>query len=77
MGLIIPGFIPSTLGEIIEYRPTLREWQVTAGIWAFGFGVLTVLLRITGHVFTRGRSSFPPPASSAPPEDPLADGAPT
>jgi molybdopterin-containing oxidoreductase family membrane subunit len=77
MGLIIPGFIPSTLGEIIEYRPTLREWQVTAGIWAVGFGVLTVLLRITGHVFTKGRSSFPPPASSAPPADPPFDGAPT
>ena len=32
MGLIIPGFIPSTLHEIVEYSPSLIEWKVTAGI---------------------------------------------
>ncbi|MCA9797649.1 MAG: polysulfide reductase NrfD, partial [Candidatus Eremiobacteraeota bacterium] len=37
MGLIIPGFVPSTLHEIVEYVPTLTEWKITAGIWAFGF----------------------------------------
>jgi molybdopterin-containing oxidoreductase family membrane subunit len=45
MGLIIPGFVPSTLHEFIEYRPSLTEWKVTAGIWALGLLVLTVSLK--------------------------------
>lgn len=51
MGLIIPGFIPSTLHEIVEYTPSLTEWKVTAGIWAFGFLLLTVLLKLITTVF--------------------------
>lgn len=54
MGLIIPGFVPSTLGEIAEYTPTLTEWKITAGIWALGFGVLTVAVRITARMFDTG-----------------------
>jgi Ni/Fe-hydrogenase subunit HybB-like protein len=46
MGLIIPGFIPSTLHEIVEYVPSLIEWQVTAGIWAFGLMIYTVALKV-------------------------------
>ncbi len=45
MGLIIPGFVPSTLGELVDYRPSEVEWQVTAGIWALGAMVLTVGVR--------------------------------
>ena len=56
MGLIIPGFIPLTLGEIVEYSPSLAEWQVTAGVWAVGLGVLTISVRITVRVFTAGRT---------------------
>lgn len=52
MGLIIPGFIPSTLHEIVEYSPSLVEWKVTAGIWAFGLLVLTLLLKMIGAVFS-------------------------
>ena len=47
MGLIIPGFIPTPLGEIIEYAPTFNEILVCIGIWAFGFLVYTVLLRFS------------------------------
>ena len=46
MGLIVPGFIPSTLHEVVEYLPSLTEWKVTVGIWAFGLMVLTILLKI-------------------------------
>ena len=46
MGLVIPGFIPSPLGEIVEYTPTVVELGVTAGIWALGMFVLTVLVRV-------------------------------
>jgi molybdopterin-containing oxidoreductase family membrane subunit len=45
MGLIIPGFTPSPLGEIVEYFPTWVEIAVTAGIWALGLFTLTVLVR--------------------------------
>lgn len=50
MGLIIPGFIPSTLHEIVEYSPSLIEWKVTVGIWAFGLMILTLLLKLVGSV---------------------------
>ena len=47
MGLIVPGFIPTPLGEIVEYTPTLNESLVSLGIWAFGLAVYTVLVRIS------------------------------
>jgi Ni/Fe-hydrogenase subunit HybB-like protein len=46
MGLIIPGFVPSTLHEVVEYAPTLVEWQVCAGVWAVGLGVFTVAIKV-------------------------------
>ncbi|MFO0661372.1 MAG: NrfD/PsrC family molybdoenzyme membrane anchor subunit [Polyangiaceae bacterium] len=50
MGLIIPGFIPSTLHEIVEYVPTLTEWKITAGIWAAGLMVLTLALKLSTNI---------------------------
>jgi len=46
IGLVIPGFVPSPLGEIVEYRPSLVELGITAGVWALGLFVLTVLVRV-------------------------------
>jgi len=46
MGLVVPGFIPSPLGEIVEYTPSAVELGVTAGVWALGLFVLTVLVRV-------------------------------
>jgi Ni/Fe-hydrogenase subunit HybB-like protein len=46
VGLVIPGFVPSPLGEIVEYTPTWVELAVTAGVWALGLFVLTVLIRV-------------------------------
>jgi molybdopterin-containing oxidoreductase family membrane subunit len=45
MGLVVPGFIPSPIGEVTEYFPTFVEWLMTLGIWAFGFFILTILLK--------------------------------
>ncbi len=47
MGLIIPAFIPSPLGEIVEYSPTINEILVCLGIWAFGLLTYTILVRVT------------------------------
>ncbi len=47
MGLIIPGFIPSPVGEVVEYVPTINEVLVCTGIWAFGLLIYTILVRVT------------------------------
>lgn len=47
MGLIVPAFIPTPLGEIVEYVPTLREVLVCLGIWAFGLLLYTIFVRIS------------------------------
>ncbi len=52
MGLIVPGFIPSTLHEIVPYTPSLAEWKVTAGVWAFGLMAFTVGLRVALRAMT-------------------------
>ncbi len=46
MGHVIPGFIPSSLGEIVEYSPSLTETLVCAGVWAAGGLVLTLMLKV-------------------------------
>ena len=70
MGLIVPAFIPTPLGEIVEYTPTLNELMICFGIWAFGLLLYTIFVRITVPVlagrltvdttydaFARGRES--------------------
>jgi molybdopterin-containing oxidoreductase family membrane subunit len=66
MGMIIPAFVPSTLHEIVEYRPSLTEWKVTAGIWAFGLMLYTLLLKITVNVFSRRQRDASGRATLAP-----------
>ena len=46
MGLIVPGFVPSTLHEVVEYVPSLVEWKISTGIWAFGAIVLLLALKL-------------------------------
>lgn len=69
MGLIVPAFIPTPLGEVVEYLPTLNETLVSLGIWCFGMLVYTILVRITVPVLS-GRLTadhgFTPHAAIAP-----------
>jgi len=46
IGLIIPGLTPDTLGEIYEYTPTTSEVLISAGIFAVGFLVFTLLVKL-------------------------------
>lgn len=46
MGLVIPGFIPTPLGEMVEYSPSLNETLVCLGIWALGLLCYTIFLRM-------------------------------
>jgi len=45
LGLIVPGLIPSPMGEIVDYSPTWVEISITLGILALGILVVTVLTR--------------------------------
>ena len=46
MGLVVPGFIPTPLGAMVEYSPSLNETFVCIGIWAFGLLLYTIFLRM-------------------------------
>ncbi len=45
MGLIVPGFVPTPLGEVFEFTPTATAVFVSPGIWAFGAIVITLLAK--------------------------------
>jgi Ni/Fe-hydrogenase subunit HybB-like protein len=47
MGLIVPGFVPTTLGEMFDYVPTRVEILVSLGIWAIGLLVFTLLTKVS------------------------------
>lgn len=47
MGLIVPAFIPTPLGELVEYVPTGHEILVCLGIWAFGLLIYTLFVRVS------------------------------
>jgi Ni/Fe-hydrogenase subunit HybB-like protein len=46
MGLIIPGLTPDALGEIYVYYPTATELRVAAGVFALGFLIFTLMLKV-------------------------------
>jgi molybdopterin-containing oxidoreductase family membrane subunit len=46
LGMVITGFIPSTLETITEYTPTLPEIIITIGVYGVGAFILTVLYKI-------------------------------
>ena len=46
MGLVIPGLTPDTLGEIYEYAPSATEITVAAGIFAVGFLLFTLMVKV-------------------------------
>lgn len=46
MGLIIPGFIPTPLGDMVEYVPSQTEFFVCLGIWSMGALIFTILSKV-------------------------------
>jgi len=45
-GLVVGGFVPNMFETVTEYWPTLPEVIITAGVWAIGLLVLTVLYKV-------------------------------
>jgi molybdopterin-containing oxidoreductase family membrane subunit len=69
MGLIVPAFIPTPLGEIVEYVPTAAETLVCLGIWSAGLLIFTIFVRVTipvlsGRLTVDKRYNFVSPPSS-------------
>ena len=56
MGLVIPGFIPTPLGAVVDYVPSVNETLVCLGIWAFGLLCYTIFLRMAVPIL-QGRLS--------------------
>jgi len=46
LGFVISGFIPTPLGDFVQYQPTLNELTVCFGILAFGLLIYTALLKV-------------------------------
>jgi molybdopterin-containing oxidoreductase family membrane subunit len=47
LGLIVGGFVPTPLGHVVSYVPTVPEMAITLGIWAVGLVMITVFYKIT------------------------------
>jgi molybdopterin-containing oxidoreductase family membrane subunit len=56
LGFVVPGFIPSTLGDFVQYIPSINEIFICIGIWSFGLLVYTIFLKgalpiVNHHLF--------------------------
>ena len=45
-GFILPGFVPSPLGEIYDYVPNQIELFVSFGVWAVGLLIFTLFMKV-------------------------------
>jgi molybdopterin-containing oxidoreductase family membrane subunit len=64
MGLLIPGFIPSPIGEFAEYTPSIVEIFNSLGNWAVGLMMFTMLSKVAigimyGDIKYRGDETPP------------------
>ncbi len=54
IGFVVPGFVPSPIGDLVPYVPSMNEVLICLGIWAFGLLLYTLMLKtaipmITGN----------------------------
>jgi Ni/Fe-hydrogenase subunit HybB-like protein len=71
IALVIPGFTPSTLGDIYEYFPSFTELQISAGIYAVGFLLFTLMVKVAiaimnGELRSVAGQAAPAPAPGQP-----------
>jgi len=54
VALVIPGFTPSTLGEIYQYSPSWTEIRVSMGIFGIGAILFTMMVKVaTTFLFSK------------------------
>jgi len=46
LGMVVTGFIPTPLGKVVDYSPTVPELLISLAIWAIGFFLITVFYKI-------------------------------
>ena len=44
--MIVAGFVPSPLGNVTAYVPTISELEIVVGVWAVGLVILTILYKV-------------------------------
>ena len=52
MAMVVPGFVPDTLHELVEYLPNALEWKVSAGVLAVVLMVFTLGLKLASAIFS-------------------------
>jgi molybdopterin-containing oxidoreductase family membrane subunit len=57
-GLIIPGFVPSPMGEVVDYTPSFNEITITLGILATGALVVTMLIKPALRILSRYKAEL-------------------
>jgi len=58
-GLIIPGFVPSPMGEVVDYTPSSLEILITLGVLATGMLVVTLLIKPALVILLRYKEGHP------------------
>ena len=48
--MVIAGFVPSPLGQVVHYSPTAPELAISLAIWAIGLLIVTGLYKIALEV---------------------------
>ncbi|MDD5758933.1 MAG: polysulfide reductase NrfD [Desulfobulbaceae bacterium] len=51
-GLIVPGFVPSPIGEVVDYVASKTEILITLGILATGILIVTMLTKPALHILS-------------------------
>lgn len=77
MGMVVPGFVPTPQGTMVEYGPSWTETLVCFGIWAFGTLLFSWMLHVaipilTGKFHAAENGQTPSPTAEAPKEEALA-----
>jgi molybdopterin-containing oxidoreductase family membrane subunit len=50
MGLVIPGSVPTPMGEVLEYLPNMTEVSISIGVWSMGLMIITLLMKAAAPI---------------------------
>ena len=50
MGLVIPGSVPTPMGEVLEYLPNMTEVSISIGVWSLGILIFTFLVKAAAPI---------------------------
>ena len=44
--MVVTGFVPTPLGDVVDYWPTIPEAMISLSIWTIGIFLITVFYKI-------------------------------